>query len=818
MKRPLTGLVVAYASGIWLGSWIELTWPVLLSGVIVALAVYFCLCRSRYSLAALLLAVPCAGMFAYRFSMTERSPIHISRLVERRDQNVGLRGVIVSDPGYRQAEEADAEPTGDRHSFTLRLEAIHTRGEWLPATGRVLVFISATRPPQPLHYGDRIECSAILRVPPPSRNPGTFDWRRWLELRHIAFTATIRKSDICTVLARDEGNPLIAASLRWRERFERALRAGLEREPKLAGVLAGMVIGERSEIPPATYADFQNTGVFHVFAISGLHVGIVTAVVIGALRLVRVPRRWCGLVAIPLLVFYVFATGARPGAVRALVMAAVWLIGWMLVRPSDGLSNLAAAALVILLWQPQQLFDGGFILSFGVVLSLLTITPRLLERLKTLVGREEWVPEELAPRWRLWLERPAIGLVKLVACSLAAWIGLLPLMATYFHLFTPISILANVLVVPLLGFILALGMASGAVHAVWPWLAVTFNNANFFLLSVMIHGVEWLGRVPGGHRFVQAPPAGLVIAYYVLLALGLSRKLPAPRKRLAVAIALPAFGVAVLFTAWPADVVEVTALNLHDGMAVFVNAPGESHDVLIDGGGDWSGERVVVPYLRAQGVDRLEAVVLTRGDKAHAAGLIAVAQNIPTTRAAHAGTGSRSRYFWDWLAAMRAGRQEIVTLREGDVWTLGRDARLRVLHPAAGSVSGRSEDNSMVVRVEFGPTRLLLTSDIGATAERRLLTRPLDLRANVIIKGRHGTELSCSDEFLDAARPEAVIQCAGVRPSDRYPEPELRDRLRARGVLCYRTDEAGAVTVRMTRSGYTIRTCFPPAVPVGKER
>jgi competence protein ComEC len=274
---------------------------------------------------------------------------------------------------------------------------------------------------------------------------------------------------------------------------------------------------------------------------------------------------------------------------------------------------------------------------------------------------------------------------------------------------------------------------------------------------------------------------------------------------------------AVLIRLWPAEVVEVTALDLHDGMAVFVNAPGESHDVLMDGGGDWSGERVVVPYLRAQGVDRLRAVVLTRGDKAHAAGLIAVAQSIPTARAAHSGMGSRSRYFWDWLAAMRTNGCEIVALREGDEWVLGRGARLRVLHPGVEPVSGRSDDNSLVVQVEWGGARVLLTSDIGATVERRLLSRHPDLRAAVIIKGRHGAEPSCTDEFLEAVKPQAVIQCTGVRPSGRYPEPELRERLRARGIAHYRTDEAGAVTVRMTREGCTIRTCFPTAGPVGKE-
>ena len=113
MKRPLTGLVVAYAFGIWLGSLVNLPWAALGWSVGISVVVYLCLRHTRYSLAALLLTVLCAGMFAYRFSTTSRSPIDITRLVERRDQNIALRGVIVSDPGYREAEGADTEPTGE---------------------------------------------------------------------------------------------------------------------------------------------------------------------------------------------------------------------------------------------------------------------------------------------------------------------------------------------------------------------------------------------------------------------------------------------------------------------------------------------------------------------------------------------------------------------------------------------------------------------------------------------------------------------------------------------------------------------------------
>jgi competence protein ComEC len=247
-------------------------------------------------------------------------------------------------------------------------------------------------------------------------------------------------------------------------------------------------------------------------------------------------------------------------------------------------------------------------------------------------------------------------------------------------------------------------------------------------------------------------------------------------------------------------------LDLRDGAAVFVNVPGERNDCLIDGGSDWSGERVVVPFLRAQGVDRLGAIVLTRGDKAHAAGLGAVMRQMPVARAIHSGTGSRSRFFWEWLEAARRRQLEIMTAGAGDWLDLGAAVRGRVLSPSLVARSDRSDDNALVLLLDSGGTRVLLMSDVGETVERRLLSSGVDLRAQVIIKGRHGEETSCSDAFLDAVRPELVVQSVGTRPSERYLQPDLRDRLQQRGIRLFRTDETGAVTIRLVPSGFTIRT------------
>jgi competence protein ComEC len=804
MKRPLTGLAVAYAAGIWIGSLVN--WPAMVLCAVAAalLAAFLFLQRTRFGLVALLLAVLVAGISSYREAVTIFSPNDVTRLLEPRDQSVQMQGVIVSDTSNRAV--AINEDDLERQRFELELTAVEHYGQWQPAAGRLLVFVSETRDAVPLEYGDRITFSGVLRVPPPMRNPGAFDWRTWLERRGIHFTATIRKTDLVRVEAHNQGNPVIALSLRLSEYLQAALQPGLENEPKLAGALAGMVLGKRSEIPTETYAEFQRTGVFHVFAINGLHVGLVTLVVLVVLRLIRIPRRWCAVAAIPLLILYVFATGAHPGAVRALVMACVWLIGWMLVRPADSLNTLAAAALIILVCAPVQLMDGGFILSFAVVLAIVTLTPRIEAQLLTRVEPDPYLPREFVPEWRTKLTGGLHWTIRLLSCSIAAWLGLLPLMAVYFHLFTPISIVANLLVIPLLGGILALGLSAALAYIASAWLTLTLNNANAFLLTIMIRGVDWLGRVPFGHRFVAAPPLSSVWTYYGLGILLLSKWIPVSRRGVAAALAVATIGVALFLSNGSANKVELTVLSLNDGMSVFIDAPGERNDMLVDGGGGWSGAHIVIPFLRAQGVNQLAAIVLTRGDKAHAAGMGTVANEIPIREAIYSGIGSRSKYYPEWLDEMKAHKIPLRAVKMGDDLSTSPKLHIRVLNPPPGVVASRSEDNALVLAIEFGPTRVLLMSDVGETVEKRILKNFSDLHAQVIVKGQHGTESSCTAEFLDAVHPETVVQVVNLSDSHHYPEPGLRDRLAQRNIALLRSDECGAVTIRLTPNKYEIRT------------
>ena len=165
MKRPLTGLVLVYALGIWLGSILLWPFPLLWFGAAALLVTYFVLRRTRFAFGLLLALIGTAGILAYRLSTTNFSPRHITRLLELRDQNATLRGTIVTDTGYRDRAPAKDE----RHNFKLQLDAIGSEGQWRTAEGCIMVFISDTRQQEPLRYGDVIECSAVLRVPPPAQ-------------------------------------------------------------------------------------------------------------------------------------------------------------------------------------------------------------------------------------------------------------------------------------------------------------------------------------------------------------------------------------------------------------------------------------------------------------------------------------------------------------------------------------------------------------------------------------------------------------------------------------------------------------------------
>lgn len=251
-------------------------------------------------------------------------------------------------------------------------------------------------------------------------------------------------------------------------------------------LLAGLLLGERYRISKELADTLRNTNTMHILAISGLHVGFIGAMLVGIFRLIFIPRKVSALLAIFCVLVYVSMVGWRPPAFRSAVMFCVLAMGWVIDRPSDTINSLALAAIIILLVTPQALFQAGFQLSFVIVLGLL-------------------------------IGIPAIKINKVIWGSTVAWVFSLPLVAYYFKVISPISILANLVIVPGISLVIALGFTSILLGNIYLGISGVFNAANYLLANTLIKFLGIMSDIPCGYFYIQDFPIYLVFLSYLVI-------------------------------------------------------------------------------------------------------------------------------------------------------------------------------------------------------------------------------------------------------------------------------------------------------------
>ena len=410
------------------------------------------------------------------------------------------------------------------------------------------------------------------------------------------------------------------------------------------------------------------------------------------LRLLQLPRALCGALVLPALWFYAGLTGWPASAVRATIMASVVILGWACRRPMDLINSLFAAAILVLLWDPAQLFQPGFQLSFLVVLCIGVILPRVQGKLRGWFFKADpFLPDTLQTRWPPPLYATAAYAVDIFAMSLAAWIGSIPLAAYYFHLFTPASVLANCVVVPATALALMSGMGSLLTGAWLPGLAGLFNNTTWALMKFIVWFSGCAAQWPAGNFNVAAPPAGVCIFYYVVLLLVVTGWIFRARHRWAVAAALMAVALGGAFhwaEGWRTARLDILPAN---GVPVlFAAAPGWHGKLLIDCGGEDSAGDFVKPFLCAQGVNRLAGFCLAVGRLEFFGGARVILANFPAAEICAGAAHDRSTAFRGLLGE----------LRQTHVWRAVKDgdsiAGWTVLHPGPSDQFAQADDNSVV--------------------------------------------------------------------------------------------------------------------------
>jgi competence protein ComEC len=732
------------------------------------------------------------------------SPHDARKTLGDRHQIIELRGRLMGSPRERISDRDGKE---FRHSLALlRLAGAVRDNEVIPIHGLVVVHTPAWLDDE-FHDGRPVAVSGVVGPPDGAVAEGLFDYRDYLNRRGIHHTLDVASPTDWKLLPRADETRPPPLSKRFQRWAQTNLARGLPEDDPTVRLLWAISLGWKTALTDEVARPFMRSGTMHLFAISGLHVAMISGILVSLLRALQIPRAGCGLIAIPLLWFFCSVTGFQSSAIRATIMMSIVIAGWSIERPVDLLNSLAGAAFIILVWEPRQLFHAGFQLSFFVVLSIALLLPQFEKVRERLVRPDPFLPPELRPRWQRWLDGPIRFLTTSLATSIAAWLGSAPLVATYFHLFTPVSLLANLLIVPLAAPALASCLGSFICGDRLPFLSELFNNSAWLWMNLMSRLSEWASNLPGAWTHVAAPSPAAIAFYYIIIALVLrgnwSRDSRGRTPRLIAAIvAASALTVCLL----PRGGTPITVLALRGGSAIYIDPPGAANDLLIDCGNESNARSIVLPFLHSRGKNGLAKIILTHGDLRHVGGYDFLKAEMPLGATLFSPVPSRSPPYRQIVSSLPTNAMTHISLGN-------RIGNWRVLHPAADDRFPRGDDNAIVLLGNFNGLRVLLLSDLGDEGQPTLFNRNPNLRADIVIAGLPGAGAPLKSGLLDAIRPQAIIVNDAYSPAGDRARPALRERLARHADAVFYTSDSRSVTIEIGGSGATVHATSKLSAP-----
>jgi competence protein ComEC len=822
--------------------------------------------RPRTALVFLLLGFTAVGGAAARLFERRFPPNHVSHLEAMRvdlTDPVRLQGRVLSNP----------QRIADGLQFDLEAERVESLGRAHAVSGKVRLRLHAGDDAQSaavadslhLRLDDRISVLAELRRPRIYHNPGSFDFRRWMEsVGDLYFVGSIKSPHLIEKLPALTSHPLRALLQGLRTK----LLAEIDRlyppwsvDGRCGAVLKAVLLGDRSSLDSDTIENFRETGLYHLLVISGLHVGLLALIIGFLLRFLPLGETSRAAVLLACLLIFAALVEQRAPTLRATLMIAAYLVGRTLYRERSLLNAVALAALVLLAWRPAWLFESGFQLSFSAALLIAGIAVPILDRTTEPYRRAlrdlEAVDRDtgLAPRqaqFRLDVRsvvqtlgaklrtqerfprlapalvtsglRLVLWTVSILLFSAILQIGLFLPMAETYHRITFAGIGLNALAIPVMTALLAVSLPTLALAALVPSLGPWLGKPLVIVMDGLFALTD-LPRLPGWMSYrVPAPPLVVAIGFILALilagwSLGRSRRVAwislASAMAFAIVVMLHPFAPRV-----PRGALEVTALDTGGGDAIFMVLP-HGMTVLVDGGGSrmlqgregafqgsrWDpGEDIVSPYLWSRGIDRIDVVALSTAQEDHLGGLRAVMRNFAVGEFWH-GPNPLTPAYLDLQEELARRHVPMRQLAAGERIKLG-GATVQVLWPPARQPlpPRPSDDDSLVMKVSSGEASILLPGEIGQAVEEELAAAGIDLRCRVLKVAHHGAATSSSAVFLARVAPSVALVTAGNRGSANTLSSETLDRLRQIGAQIFRTDVDGATTVTLRGSDLVVRS------------
>jgi competence protein ComEC len=811
LRLPLVPIALAYTSGIFLGHF-DLPFPsrgeiLILFGILACWILFIILKKTTLSSLMALVPFSLLGIFSiHTYLRPPITPYHISHWtgVDR----LLLEGTIERPPQYVQ----------ERTRLWIHAEKVILLDRHVPVEGRVLIFLKERN--RSIAMGDRLRFLCKLYPPHGFHNPGGFSYERYLAFERIHTLGFLSEEQHWVKVGKGFKSPILLQIERWRDH----IRTFLDKEtsPPSSGILKALVLGERSDISEKITEHFILTGIAHLLAISGDHLGIVAflsfSLLIWMLKrseflLLSISvKMLAAALTIPCILLYTFIAGMGISVIRATLMVITFFLSILFDRERHLLHTLVLAAFLILLFSPPSLFDVSFQLSFLAVLSILYLLPRILRGLKSerifSIPKTSWTQN-------VWRYVKTSLLVTGIAI-----LGTAPFVALHFNRISPLGFVTNLFFIPWVGFLIVpFSLVASLLSFFFYPLATLLIHLTDFLTAILLKTVAFFASFPYASFFVSTPTLVEIILFYLLLfsVVHLQHQKRMRYLFLGLCVVL-VFDVAF----WNLKDrlqknLTITFIDVGHGDSILLEFP-KGKRMLIDGGGLYDdrfdiGKNVIAPLLWKKKIRKIDILALTHPDPDHLKGLTFIASNFSIDQ------------FWDNGVQVNSEaylRLKETLLRKKPVWlSLDKDTlpqtihgvRITFLNPPSKDESYGKElgpsflnNHSLVMKIQFKNIVVLLTGDIEKEAEYWMIKKKGLVKADILKIPHHGSSSSSTPLFLEEVKPSYAILSVGKRNIGKLPNAEVLKRYEHFGVRVFRTDRHGAITVMTDGKRIQIKT------------
>jgi competence protein ComEC len=629
---------------------------------------------------------------------------------------------------------------------------IHSRIRW---ESRVQMRANAgqVRGMSEIRMGDRVWVRMQISAYPMRRNPGGFDVAAWLVSRGIQGTGTVTEVLSYT----PDSNRL--RWVWWRARVHEKIESTV-RDP-YQSLLKAILLGDKSGLEAEVKTEFSRAGLSHVMAVSGMHVGFVLLPI-----WLIIPLFWSGkvgrpfglLIIVGILLGYAGLTGFSSSVSRASITASLLAFGKLFQQNRDSVNTTGVAALIIILANPESMFQIGFQLSFSAVMVILVLGPVM----------QELIPRAVRYTW-------TGNVIQFMGISTIVQFGLFPLLAATFGEFSLAGPLANMLGVPFTQGLFLWSMFALPLSFMVPYVDRWVMIPAEWMAAGLLGVAEFVGGQDWAWVTITTLPGLLSGMWLALVGLLGSVFIPELRWKwlIVVLVAMLASGVHGFLTRLEVAELEVRVLDVGQGDATLIRCP-SGKSILIDTGrwspGYNSGTSVIIPELKALGIGRVDAVVLSHPHGDHVGGMLALLEQFEVGAIYQSDFEYGSGLFRGYMLAAERVGVPVLTVERGDVVGVCSEAPLLVMHPGDGSYGSDPNAWSVVVKLVYGETSFLFTGDAEEIAERELVNHyGVALQSDWLKAGHHGSKTSSTIEFLRSVQPEMITVSLAYR--NRYQHP-----------------------------------------------